>query len=149
MKIEKIKQAANEIFDADCMEKSQVVKHVLCRMAAANFIKRNCKFMTFEELGRIFKKNHGTIIHYFKNHNSEYQHNKDYRANYDRLCEMILTFQDAKNENILIENNLVLRFSKGKKCFTTTDNAKRRVFATTFSPEQLRAIAYYLENFEN
>jgi chromosomal replication initiation ATPase DnaA len=95
---------ANKIFKCDLLASSQVRNNVDGRVAVSYYLRIHSK-TTFQKIGDLLKKDHGTIMHYMKLHDNLYRYNSEYKNKYDKLT---VTHKYSK----LFCNTCVFQFNK-------------------------------------
>jgi len=99
----------NKIFGCDVFSPTRERNNVDGRMALIIFFRRDFKY-SLEKIGKIFGKNHATIIHHLKRHDDYMKFNKEYR---DKFLE--LSDYKTKKRWLCIECNFKIRTYDTKK----------------------------------
>jgi len=74
-------------------------RHNVIHRHAFMVIARNNVNLPLQKIGKIFNRDHATVIHACKNHESNYKYDPDYRIVYDNLAIDV--------EDLLLENGIV------------------------------------------
>lgn len=82
--VDLIIKKTNKCYSADIMAKNRIRSNVYARIAFGNYC-RTVLQMTSSKVGSVLNKNHATILHYQKEHDSLYKYDKEYREKYNEL----------------------------------------------------------------
>lgn len=72
-------------FNCDILSTSRLQKNVFGRIAFAKYSRIINPNISTTKIGSHIGKDHATILHYFKQHESLYKYDKDYRNNFNSL----------------------------------------------------------------
>jgi chromosomal replication initiation ATPase DnaA len=74
----------DRVFNCQTMSTTRKRKHVNGRVATSFYL-RTIEKMTLESIAKAIGRNHASIIHYIKQHDSYYNYDKEYKRMYDNL----------------------------------------------------------------
>ena len=83
--IELIIKEINTVFDCDILSKQRIRSNVDGLKAFAAYVKKRYPNMALEQIGKLIKKDHATIMHYLKEHDNMMMYDVEYKEKYDKL----------------------------------------------------------------
>ena len=83
--IKLIIKEVNAVFDCDILSKQRIRSNVDGRKAFAAYVKKRYPNMALEQIGKLIKKDHATIMHYLKEHDNMMMYDVEYKEKYDKL----------------------------------------------------------------
>ena len=103
MMMEEMVNVLRDEYGVNVMEKSRREAIVIPRAALFNVCRG---YYSATQIGQFFKKNHATILHHFKNHES-FMLIPNYVAMYERLMEVLSEYDDRARKDRDARQNMV------------------------------------------
>ena len=103
MMMEEMVNVLRDEYGVNVMEKSRREAIVIPRAALFNVCRG---YYSATQIGQFFKKNHATILHHFKNHES-FMLIPNYVAMYERLMEVLSEYDDRARKDRDARRNMV------------------------------------------
>tara|TARA_R100001440_G_scaffold71785_2_gene95030 strand:+ start:696 stop:1100 length:405 start_codon:yes stop_codon:yes gene_type:complete len=103
MMMEEMVNVLRDEYGVNVMEKSRRESIVISRAALFNVCRG---YYSATQIGQFFGKNHATILHHFKNHES-FMFIPNYVAMYERLMEVLSEYDDRVRKDRDARQNMV------------------------------------------
>ena len=103
MMMEEMVNVLRDEYGVNVMEKSRREAIVISRAALFNVCRG---YYSATQIGQFFEKNHATILHHFKNHES-FMLIPNYVAMYERLMEVLSEYDDRARKDRDARQNMV------------------------------------------
>ena len=103
MMMEEMVNVLRDEYGVNVMEKSRREAIVIPRAALFNVCRG---YYSATQIGQFFEKNHATILHHFKNHES-FMLIPNYVAMYERLMEVLSEYDDRARKDRDARQNMV------------------------------------------